>query len=227
MEKATPDASAAGPAAISGTIPRIVAALKKMHGFSDFPARSKNDPFRVLVSCILSQRTTDANMLEATERLFSAADTPQKILALERRRMESLVRKSGFYRQKTRYIRETCQILLEKFSGSVPSDMDSLLSLSGVGRKTANIVITRGFRMPGIAVDTHVHRISNRLGLVQTGEPDETEQALRRIVPRRYWVILNEILVKHGQRICRPIRPHCSICPVNKFCRKKGLTASD
>jgi len=187
-------------------------------------AAEQQDPFRVLVACLLSLRTQDATTREASERLFRVADTPETMLRLPATRIARLIFPVGFYRTKARVIRTICQDLLDRFGGHVPDDLDVLLTLKGVGRKTANLVVTVGFRKPGICVDIHVHRISNRLGFVRTKAPDQTEMALRAKLPRPYWIGYNDLLVAFGQNVCRPLSPHCSRCPVASRCRRVGVS---
>jgi endonuclease-3 len=186
-------------------------------------AAEQPDPFRVLIACLLSLRTQDATTREASERLFRVADTPATMGRLPASRIARLIFPVGFYRTKARAIRAICRDLLERFDGRVPDDLDALLTLKGVGRKTANLVVTVGFEKPGICVDIHVHRISNRLGFVRTESPDRTELALRAKLPRRYWIGYNDLLVAFGQNVCRPLSPHCSRCPVARWCRRVGV----
>jgi len=180
----------------------------------------------VLIACLLSLRTQDSTTGPASARLFALADTPKAMLALSPRTIERAIYPVGFYRTKARVIREISRDLLERFGGRVPDDIDALLTLGGVGRKTANLVVTMGYGKPGICVDTHVHRISNRLGYVRTRTPEETEMALRAKLPRRFWIDYNDLLVGFGQNVCTPISPHCSRCPVVAFCRRVGVTTS-
>ena len=180
----------------------------------------KRDPFKVLISCILSLRTKDGVTDKAVERLFSLAETPEEMLKLTAREIERAIYPVGFYKTKAKIISEICLILIEKYNSKVPSTIDDLLKLKGVGRKTANIVITLGYNKLGIAVDTHVHRISNRLGLVKTNTPEQTEFELRKILPKKHWIIFNNLLVTHGQNICVPISPKCSICSIINYCQK-------
>ena len=189
-------------------------------------ANEKRDPFLVLIGCLLSLRTRDEVTDVAAERLFTKAHNPREMLALPVAELEKLIYPVGFYRTKARTIQEISRTILEKYSGEVPATMDELLSLKGVGRKTANIVITEGFNKPGIAVDTHVHRISNRLGAVRTRNPHETEDALREALPRKYWKVYNMLLVTHGRTICHPLSPFCSRCPIYKLCGRVGVTRS-
>lgn len=188
-------------------------------------AADTGDPFRVLISTILSLRTQDETTAAASRRLFARAATPAAMLRLRETTIARLIYPVGFYRTKARAIRATCRALLERFGGNVPRDLDALLTLQGVGRKTANLVLTLGFRAPGICVDTHVHRITNRLGYVRTRTPNETEQALRRKLPPAHWIEINDLLVAFGQRICRPISPHCTRCPIGAFCPRRGVTS--
>ncbi len=189
-------------------------------------ADERGDPFRILIACILSLRTQDSTTAPAANRLFALADTPPAMLELTARQIERAIYPVGFYRTKARAILGICRDLLERFDGRVPDDIDALLTLNGVGRKTANLVVTIGYKKPGICVDTHVHRISNRFGYVRTTTPAETEMALRAKLPRRYWIGYNDLLVGLGQNICAPISPKCSICPARALCRRVGVTTS-
>jgi len=182
------------------------------------------DPFRVLISCLLSLRTKDAVTEAASRRLFALADTPAAILALPRRAIERAIYPVCFYRVKARTLHGVCRDLLARFGGRVPDTLEELLTLKGVGRKTANLVVTVGYNKAGICVDTHVHRISNRWGYVRTRTPDETERALRAILPHRHWIAFNDLLVPFGQNCCKPISPLCSRCPVEVHCAKVGVT---
>ncbi len=186
-------------------------------------AQDRRDPFRVLISCLLSLRTKDACTAAASQRLFARAATPAAMLNLGEADIAQTIFPVGFYRTKARSIRAICQILLERHSGRVPSTMEALLALPGVGRKTANLVLTMGFGLPGICVDTHVHRISNRWGWVRTRTPEQTEMALRECLPRRYWIAFNNWLVTFGQNCCTPQSPRCSACPVESDCPKVGV----
>jgi len=183
----------------------------------------RHDPYKVLVSCILSLRTKDKTTIEAGSRLFSAADNPSDMVKLSAGKIRKLIYPVGFYRNKSRVIIDLSKRLLKDYSGNVPDSLDELLKLKGVGRKTANLVLGLGFGIPAICVDTHVHRISNRLGWVNTGSPEETEFARRMIIPRRDWIELNTLLVAFGQNLCVPLSPFCSKCKVYKFCRRRGV----
>ncbi|HUY28717.1 MAG TPA: endonuclease III [Candidatus Binataceae bacterium] len=184
------------------------------------------DPFKTLISCILSLRTKDQTTAAAAQRLFERAATPEEMAAIGERELERLIYPVGFYRTKARVIRGICRDLLEHHGGVVPDEIDALLKLKGVGRKTANLVVTQAYGKPGICVDTHVHRISNRWGLVATRTPDKTEIELRRVLPRRHWLGYNAILVAFGQTICHPISPRCSACPIARACPRIGVRHS-
>lgn len=189
-------------------------------------ARETRDPFRILIACLLSLRTKDHTTAEASQRLFRLADTPERMNALSLKTIEKAIYPVGFYKNKTRQIRAICQSLLRDFGGRVPDTIDELLTLKGVGRKTANLVVTVGYQKPGICVDIHVHRISNRWGYVRTRTPEETERALRKKLPAKYWITYNDWLVPFGQHLCRPVSPFCSECPVSQYCRKVGVRTS-
>jgi endonuclease-3 len=184
------------------------------------------DAFKILIGCLLSLRTKDETTGPAAARLFALGATPAAILGLSTPTIERAIYPVGFYRTKARVLHRVCRDLLDRFDGRVPSDLDALLSLHGVGRKTANLVVTFGFGLPGICVDTHVHRITNRLGFVRTRTPEDTEMALRRRLPRRHWIELNDLLVAFGQTICHPTSPRCSACPVAGACHRVGVRRS-
>ncbi|MDD5255881.1 MAG: endonuclease III, partial [Candidatus Omnitrophica bacterium] len=177
----------------------------------------RKDPFQVLVSCILSLRTKDKTTLEASERLFARASTPAGIAKLSSLRIERLIYPVGFYRVKSKVIRGLSRRIVKEFDGRVPHTLPGLLQFKGVGRKTANLVLGLGYGIPAICVDTHVHRISNRLGWVRTSSPEDTEKALAALFPRRLWIRLNTLLVGFGQHVCLPVLPHCSGCRVDRF----------
>ncbi len=186
----------------------------------------KHDPYRVLISCILSLRTKDRTTAQASKRLFQEAATPQSMVKLSLACIRKLIYPVGFYRNKARFIRQMSKVILEDFKGKVPHKLEELLKLKGVGRKTANLVLGLGYHIPAICVDTHVHRISNRLGWVETKDPQQTEEALKKIIPKTYWIRLNTILVAFGQNLCLPISPYCSRCYVNKYCPKNQVGRS-
>ena len=182
------------------------------------------NPFLVLVSCILSLRTKDAVSLPASQRLFAHAQTPQALLLLSPHVIEKLIYPCGFYRQKTKQLLKICTILVKKYLGAVPHEPEALMALPGVGPKTTALVLSEGFGVPAICVDTHVHRISNRLGLVKTKSPAQTEAELKIILPKKYWSEFNKLMVMWGQNICVPISPKCSICPLQPLCPQIGVT---
>lgn len=184
------------------------------------------DPFRVLVSCIISLRTKDETTRQASERLFALADTPEAVSRLDEKTIERAIFPAGFYRTKARTIKEISRELVSKYHSRVPDEIDELLRLKGVGRKTANLVVTMGYGKPGICVDTHVHRITNRWGFVSTRDPEETESVLRDKLPKRYWIEINDLLVTYGQNICAPVSPFCSRCRLNGLCPRKGVGKS-
>ena len=214
-----------------GDIHDIVGILKKDVRKWDIPAvgqvaeRTK-DPFKVLISCILSLRTKDVTTAEASRRLFSLANTPEDILKISIDKIERAIFPVGFYRTKARNIREMCRTLKESYNSLVPDTIDELLKLKGVGRKTANLVVTVGYGKDGICVDTHVHRISNRWGYISTKTPEKSEEALREKLPRRYWKIYNDLLVTFGQNLCKPVSPLCSQCNIARYCGRKGVKRS-
>lgn len=187
---------------------------------------SNRDPFLILISCLLSLRTKDKTTSEASERLFALAHTPAAMLKLPLRKIERAIYPVGFYRTKAKSIHQICRRLLDVYGGKVPDSIDELVTLSGVGRKTANLVVTVGYGKPGICVDIHVHRISNRWGYIKTKTPEESEQALRRKLPRQYWITFNDLLVPYGQNLCQPVSPFCSKCKLAEFCDRVGVKRS-
>lgn len=189
-------------------------------------SQRRRTPFHILISTLLSLRTKDAVTAAAAQRLFARADTPARMLRLTPRQIEQAIYPVGFYRVKARNIHAVCRVLIEQYDGRVPAEIDELIQLPGVGRKTANLVVTLGFGKPGICVDTHVHRITNRWGYVQTKTPEQTEMALRAQLPRAYWIEINDELVALGQNVCHPTSPKCSICPVRAYCARVGVTRS-
>ena len=185
-----------------------------------------NAPFKILISTVLSLRTKDAVTEQASNRLFAKADNSKAMLGLTTGEIEKLIYPVGFYRTKARNVLKICEILEREYKGQVPDDLETLLTFPGVGRKTANLVITVGYNILGICVDTHVHRISNRWGLVKTKMPDETEMVLRQVLPKKYWITFNDILVTYGQNLCVPISPFCGKCKIRPFCPQIGVTTS-
>ena len=179
-----------------------------------------NDPYIVLICCILSLRTNDKTTYPSSMKMLKLGKTPEEIAKLDTETLAKAIYPVGFYKNKAEQIIELSKILVEKYNSKVPSSIDELVKFKGVGRKTANLVMTKGFNIPAICVDVHVHRITNRLGYVETKNPDETEFKLREILPRKYWINFNTLLVTHGQNICKPINPKCEICSINKYCKK-------
>jgi endonuclease-3 len=186
----------------------------------------QRDPYKVLISCVISLRTKDEVTGEASTRLFETAADASAMAGLPESRIEELIYPAGFYRVKARNIREISRRILNQYGGRVPDTIEELLTLPGVGRKTANLVVSVGFGKPGICVDTHVHRISNRLGYVSTRTPRETEFALRDKLPPEYWIDFNDLLVTYGQNICTPVSPHCSTCRLAPLCSRVGVERS-
>ena len=213
---------------MSFTIDSVMASLEVAVRAWDSPAvtiisQRDGNPFKVLISCLLSLRTKDTTTGPASLRLFSLADTPEKMLQLDLQTIEQAIYPVGFYRNKAAQIMGICHQLTEKYDGYVPESIEELLQFKGVGRKTANLVVTLGFGKPGICVDTHVHRICNHWGYVTTKTPEETEFRLREILPKRYWLRINDLLVTFGQNLCRPVSPLCSKCPVYGFCLRNNV----
>lgn len=209
-------------------IDRIVSILREEVRALEVPivteiSRIRRQPFDVLITTILSLRTKDDVTRGAATRLLSRAASPEAILALPEQEIAKLIYPVGFYKTKAKTLHTVCRDLIAHYGGSVPDDLDELLKLKGVGRKTANLVVTLGFEKPGICVDTHVHRMSNRLGYVATKTPEQTEMALREKLPREYWIEYNDLLVTWGQNICRPISPFCSRCAIRSLCKQVGV----
>ena len=184
------------------------------------------EPYKVLISCIISLRTKDEVTEKSSEKLFSIASTPFEMIKLPPEKISSIIFPAGFYKRKGKQIRDISNILIEKFKGNVPDDIDELLKLKGVGRKTANLVLSAGFNIPAICVDTHVHRISNRIGLVSSNSPESTEMQLTDILDKKYWLTINNLMVLHGKNICTPISPKCSKCVIFSFCAKNNVEKS-
>ena len=209
---------------------RVLARAIKEHSLPAVEkiAESRRDKaFQVLIGTLLSARTQDATTDAASARLFAVAPTPEKMARLPPARIEKLIYPVSFYRNKAVHVKETARLILERFGGKVPGTMEELLTLPGVGRKTANLVLILAFASrDNICVDTHVHRISNRLGWVRTRTPEQTEQALYRVADRRWWPDINLYLVVWGQNVCRPIRPRCGACAISPYCPRVGVTAA-
>jgi endonuclease-3 len=211
----------ARPARVLAAMQRAVAG-EKLPSVSDI-ARRDRDPFRILISTLLSLRTKDDVTDAASARLFALAPTVHDLARLDLKRIEKAIFPVGFYRTKARTVRDVARRLEAECAGKVPNTIDALLEFKGVGRKTAALVVSLGYHTPAICVDTHVHRISNRLGWVRTRTPHETEQALMTLVPKQHWIDVNEIMVGFGQRVCTPLSPRCSICPVARSCAQVGV----
>jgi endonuclease-3 len=211
-------------AAIMQSLARAIDALE-LPAVEKIAENSQDDPFEVLIATMLSAQTRDAVTAAASARLFRAARTPAAIARLTEKQIIKLIFPVSFYRHKAAHVKQTCRILVDRFGGRVPGTMEELLTLPGVGRKTANLVLILSFRSRmNICVDTHVHRISNRLGWVRTRTPEETEQALYASVERRWWPYVNLYLVTWGQNVCRPVFPRCGICVVRRYCPQIGVT---
>jgi endonuclease-3 len=189
-------------------------------------SKEHRGPFPILISTILSLRTKDEVTAVTTERLFALASTPEEILKLSEEKIIRAIYPAGFYRNKAKTILHICRDLIDRFNSRVPDTIEELLTLKGVGRKTANLVLSLGYGKDGICVDTHVHRISNRLGYVRTKTPEQTEYALREKLPLEYWSLYNTLMVTFGRNICRPVSPICSACPLLSYCDRVGVGRS-
>ena len=211
-------------------IPKIMQILNKHFNFTERTTlnrmRKKPDAYKILISCLLSLRTKDQNTEKVSRQLFAVADTPQEIVKIPIRRLEKLIFSSGHYKKKARTLKHVSSELIKRFDGKVPNDKGSLLSIKGIGPKTANIVLNFAFGQDVIPVDVHCHRIPNRLGWVKTKTPEKTEKALEKILPRNYWKEFNGIFVLFGKTICQPVSPWCSKCPVSKYCPRINVKRS-
>lgn len=208
---------------MTGSIDKIVRTLEKAkQPQSDFVKLmdSFKDPYLVLIACILSLRTNDRTTYPATLRMLELAKTPQDMMNVEEDELAKAIYPVGFYKNKAGQIIELSKLIVEKNDGKVPDSIGELCKFRGVGRKTANLVMTLGFGEPAICVDVHVHRIFNRLGYIKTKNPEETEFALRENLPVKYWIPINTLMVTHGQNVCKPINPKCNVCPIAEFCDK-------
>jgi endonuclease-3 len=188
--------------------------------------RRKPDAFKILVSCLLSLRTQDRNTEKASKALFAVADTPEKILQLSGKKLEKLIYSAGHYKKKAKTLKHVSKILIEKYNGKVPNKKEELLKIKGIGPKTANIVLAFAFGQSVLPIDTHCHRIPNRLGWLKTKTPEQTEKELEKILPKKYWPEFNAIFVVFGKTICQPISPFCSRCPIRKYCLRRGVKRS-
>ena len=210
---------------------KALAILRKESKKWDVPvvtlvAHTGKNPFRVLISCLLSLRTQDTTTAQAVKRLFPIADTPQALLKVSVKRLEKIIYPVGFYRVKAKLLHTVSREILKNYGGQVPSTIEELLKIKGIGRKTANLVVSEAYGKPAICVDTHVHRISNRLGIVKTKMPDQTEHELRRKLPPRLWRHINALFVAFGQHHCRPQSPFCSSCKIYRYCDRVGVKTS-
>ena len=202
---------------------------KSVTGYStvvDEIAKRSNDPFKILISTIISARTKDEVTEKASNALFAVADTAHKLSKLSEDQIAKLIYPAGFYKNKSLQLKNTALMLIKDFNNQVPDNIEDLIKLPGVGRKTANLVVTLGFNKLGICVDTHVHRIFNRLGYISTKDPEKTEFALREKLPKKYWIPINGLLVTYGQNICTPISPHCSKCELINICKQNAVTTN-
>ena len=204
-------------------IGKVVQLIKEAkEPLSDFAQLMENfhDPYLVLISCILSLRTNDNTTYPATLRMLKLGKTPRDFAYCDVKALENAIYPVGFYANKAKQIVELSKLLVEKYDSKVPDSIEELCKFNGVGRKTANLTIAKGFNKPAICVDIHVHRIFNRMGYVKTKTPDETEFALRDKLPEKYWIEINELIVTHGQNVCKPQKPNCQNCPIEKYCKK-------
>ena len=190
----------------------------ELTALGEISSKTNSDPFRILISTILSHRTRDVNTSKASKNLFSVINSPQDLNELDLELLVDLIKPVAFYNVKARRLKQVSVELITEFNGVVPDNIDDLLSLTSVGRKTANCVLVYGFGLPAIPVDTHVHRISNRLNLVSTTDPDDTEFELNNLIPKKYWLNVNELFVKFGQTVCAPIKPNCNVCSLTNNC---------
>jgi len=211
---------------IAEVVKKLKKAVKGYRTPSVTVIAKKNDPFAVLISCIISLRTRDEVTELASARLFALANSPVELLKLSDSKIEKAIYPAAFFRNKTKSMKEMCNILVEEYSGKIPDKLEELLKLKGVGRKTANLTLTLGHNKPGICVDIHVHRICNRLGYVKTKSPDETEMVLREILPKQFWKGFNDLLVSFGQNLCKPVSPFCSTCAIENHCSKVDVASS-
>lgn len=211
------------------TFVRVLSILKKASREWNAPivtlvAQRSQDPYQILISTLLSLRTKDETTTKASQKLFEKAKTPEEMVKLPTKEIATAIYPVGFYKRKAETILKVSHILISKYKGQVPDTLEELLALPGVGRKTANLVLTLGYGKPGICVDTHVHRITNRLGYVVTKTPEQTEIELRKKLPKKWWIEVNDILVAFGQTLCKPVSPWCTQCPVKSYCEKRGVT---
>jgi endonuclease-3 len=210
-------------------IPLIISRLRKELKLDDGPSWNRMDPFQCLIGTVLSARTRDESTAKAASALFAKYPDAMSLSRAPVKEIEQLIKPSGFYKVKARRVKQLASYLLEHHNGQVPRNMDELVRLPGVGRKTAGCVLVYSFRIPAIPTDTHVHKIANRIGLVKAKTPEQTEQELMKIIPRDKWIIINHLFVRFGQQLCKPIKPECWRCPIEKVCEypDKNLKAPD
>ena len=211
-------------------IPKIMQILEKHFNFSERTTlnrmRKRPDAFKILISCLLSLRTQDKNTEKVSKKLFAVADTPEKIIKLPTKRLEKLIFSSGHYKKKSRVLKHVSSEILKKFEGKVPKTKEELMSIKGIGPKTANIVLCFAFNKNVLPIDTHCHRLPNRLGWVKTKTPEQTEKELEKILPKRYWKEFNGMFVLFGKTVCQPISPFCSKCPISRYCKRVRVKRS-
>ncbi len=204
-------------------IETVLDILAERYQFHPMDELTQQDPYKVLIACIMSLRTKDETTIPAAERLFKIADTPEKMVKLSLEEVQKLIFPVGFYKTKAQTLLDISRRLIDEYNSQVPDTIEELLTFKGVGRKTANLVVGLGYQRPAICVDVHVHRICNRLGYLETKTPDETEMALREKLPVEYWSVINKVMVLHGQSICKPVSPICYACPVERYCQKVNV----
>ncbi len=206
-------------------IVEVIRILSKYQGNTMLASMNKWEPWKIVISTILSARSKDETTLPVCVSLFEKYPTVEKLAAARVSDVEKIIKKTGFYKNKTRFIIDSARMIVKDFGGKVPRTLPELMRMPGVGRKVGNCVLVYAFGIPAIPVDTHVHRISNRLGAVRSSTPEETEIRIMKLVPQKYWVLYNDLLVWHGKNICKPIGPQCTSCPVFRYCRKIGVGA--
>lgn len=208
-------------------ISQIISTLEKHFGQDSLTTlnrmRGKSNAFKILIACLLSLRTKDENTEKVCKKLFTIANTPEQISKLPLPKLEKLIFSSGHYKKKARILKHVSKILIKKFNSKVPDDKENLLSIKGIGPKTANIVLAFAYDKDVLPIDTHCHRIPNRLGWVKTKTPEQTEKGLEKILPKKYWNEFNGIFVLFGKKICQPVSPWCSKCPITKYCPKINI----
>lgn len=203
-------------------VQEVIKVLNSRYGETEM-LRTFRDPYQLLVAVMLSARSRDSMTIPVAKKLFEVAPTPEQMVELSQGEIEKIIRPIGFFRSKAKYVQSLSKRLIEAYCGSVPQTREELITLDGVSRKTANVVLSQLWGKDVIAVDIHVHRISNRLGWIKTNKPEESEKALMRVVPKKYWRDINRVMVQHGQKVCLPRTPKCSACPIEAWCKKQGV----